>query len=64
MNAMQLAYALLPDDAEWSCSFGNPGERGFNEYFRCPDGERWIISNCAWGDEWSCRRAESLVVTK
>lgn len=41
----QDAYRLLPKDAKWSCSFGNPGEGGFTEYHRTPAGDRWIVSN-------------------
>lgn len=39
------AYKALPTDAAWSCSFGYPGEGGYNEFHRTPAGERWIISN-------------------
>ena len=53
------AYDLLPANAEWSCSFGNPGEGGFNEFYRTPDGKRWIISNGSYGlfaPEWNCQQ--------
>jgi hypothetical protein len=53
---MQQAYDQLPADAEWSCSFGNPGERNFEERYRRPDGTLWIISNGFYGDEWKCER--------
>ena len=46
------AYARLPADAKWSCSFGNPGDAGFCEFFRTPDGKRYEVSNGRWGDEW------------
>ena len=38
-------FQLLPPDAKWSSSFGNPGDGGYVEYYRTPAGERWIISN-------------------
>lgn len=53
------AYAMLPADAAWSCSFGYPGEGGFNEYYRTASGERWIISNGPWDAfplDWQCKR--------
>lgn len=53
---MTAAYELLPTDAKWSCSFGNPGEGNFTEYFRTPNGDRWVISNGRWGDEWKCEK--------
>jgi hypothetical protein len=46
----------LPANAEWSCSFGNPGEGGYTEYHRTPDGTRYVISNGSWdsgGREWT-----------
>ncbi len=53
---MTEAYKLLPADAKWSCSFGNPGESNFNEIYRTPGGDRWVISNGQYGDEWKCER--------
>lgn len=50
----QEAYDLLPTDAVWSCSFGNPGETGFTEYHRTPSGERWVITNGP-RDHWLVR---------
>lgn len=47
------AYAQLPPDAKWSCCFGNPGDGGFSERFKTPDGKRYEISNGRWGDEWT-----------
>lgn len=38
------AYALLPHDAKWSCCFGNPGEEAFDETWRLPNGDRWVIT--------------------
>ena len=39
------ARDVLPIDAEWSCMFGNSGNPGFVEYWRQPNGQRWIIEN-------------------
>lgn len=52
------ATRMLPDDAVWSSSFGNPGEGGFTEYYRTTNGERWVISNGSWMGpaEWKCER--------
>lgn len=53
------AYAQLPKDAVWSSSFGYPGEGGFNEFWRQPDGTRWLIENGPWdglGRNWTCRK--------
>jgi hypothetical protein len=44
------AYAKLPEAAYWSCSFGNPGEGGFSEYYRTPDGRKYVISNGKWDE--------------
>lgn len=56
------AYALLPKDAKWSSSFGNPGEGGFIEYHRTSAGQ-WIISNGPYflsSSEfmWNCVKAD------
>lgn len=53
---MTEALNQLPADAKWSCSFGYPGEGGFTEFYRQPDGTKWIITNGQWGDEWKCER--------
>ena len=39
------AYGALPSEAEWTSSFGYPGEGGFTEYYRTPDGRRFRVSN-------------------
>jgi len=49
------ARAALPDDAEWSSSFGYPGQGGFAEYYRDPRGDRFIIQNGECGDSWTMR---------
>ena len=49
------AYDKLPPDAKWSCSFGYPGEGGFTEIYRTPDGNRFQMQNGYFGDEWSFR---------
>jgi hypothetical protein len=60
MSAIQEAYAKLPQDADWSSSFGNPGEGGYVEYHRRPDGELWSISNGPYDGLqpffWTCRK--------
>ena len=58
------AVRLLPADAKWSASFGNPGEGGYVEYHRRPDGERWQVSNGPWHLhpfelDWHCQKMES-----
>jgi len=46
------AAAALPSNAEWSSSFGNPGEGGYVEYWREPNGgDVWTIGNGAY-DAW------------
>ncbi len=42
------AYDALPKDAKWSSSFGYPGQGGFTEYWRQPDGTQWIVKNGPW----------------
>lgn len=52
------ATANLPADAQWSCSFGNPGEGGYVEYHRDSKGRRHEISNGRWnegGNAWTYR---------
>jgi hypothetical protein len=39
------ATDLLPANAEWSSVFGNHGVGGCTEYFRTPDGQRFVIKN-------------------
>lgn len=54
-------YESLPADAVWSCSFGYPGEGGFVEYFRQPNGTKWIVSNGSYLDcepfNWQVRQS-------
>lgn len=55
------AAAMLPAGSVWSSSFGYPGEGGYVEYHRTPDGERWTIKNgTSYLDSapfcWSCER--------
>lgn len=57
------ACALLPAGAMWSSCFGNPGEGGYCEYWRLPDGRRWVVSNgpyhlCSWEFDWHCQKVE------
>jgi hypothetical protein len=63
MTTYSTALALLPTDAQWSCTFGNQGEGGYCEYHRRPNGERWIISNGPYylhpfEFDWHCQRCE------
>ena len=53
---MTKAYDLLPADAKWSCSFGNPGQGGFTEVYRAPNGDKYEITNGFYGDEWNCKK--------
>lgn len=56
------AHAALPDDARWTSSFGYPGKGGFVEYFRTPDGSRYLISNGPYdgtGHEWTVAKVQS-----
>lgn len=60
MQTQQHALAQLPTDAKWSCSFGYPGQQGFTEYYRQPDGTRWILTNGPWhaiAPDWQIKRA-------
>lgn len=49
---------MLPVDARWSASFGFCGEGGYAEYWRCPNGDRWVIGNGPWHAiepfDWTC----------
>lgn len=58
------ARAQLPADVARSSSFGFPGEGGYVEYWRLPNGERWTISNgphdaLPWAFEWRCEKVEA-----
>lgn len=53
------AAAQLPQGALWSSSFGYAGESGFTEFWRLPDGSRYVISNGsneATRMEFKCQR--------
>jgi hypothetical protein len=56
------AASKLPADSKWSWSFGNPGEGGYIEYHRAPNGERWEISNGLYDASapftWACESAD------
>lgn len=57
------ALQALPDDAKWSCSFGNPGEGGYTEFHRTPAGERWVVTNGPYDAmqfqfDWHCQKSE------
>lgn len=55
------AYAALPAGAVWSCSFGYPGNAGYAEYWREPDGTRWVIENGLHNPQaWAVRRVPPL----
>ncbi len=54
----------LPYGAKWSCSFGNPGEGGYVEYYRAPNGDQWQVSNgpyhlCCWEFDWHAQKLEA-----
>ena len=49
-NTYQDARDQLPAGAQVSSTFGYPGEGGYREYWRMPDGSRWTISNGGWMD--------------
>jgi hypothetical protein len=49
----QEAKAKLPADAAWSCSFGNPGEEQYHEYWRAA-GRRYELAKIDhYADTWS-----------
>jgi hypothetical protein len=55
----QQAINQFPADAEWSCSFGNPGEGGYTEFHRDAAGNRYELANGPWhsnGKTWSIKR--------
>lgn len=50
---MAEAYKLIPQEAVWSCSFGYPGGGGgYQEFWRMPDGQRYIVWRERLSDEW------------
>ena len=49
------AAAKVPAEAQWSCSFGYPGEGGYVEYYRDAAGNRYVVGNGRW-DEYTCPR--------
>jgi hypothetical protein len=51
------AFAILPRDAKWSSTFGNPGESNYSEFYRTLDGRRWEISRKDECDYygWECK---------
>lgn len=57
---VEQAYDALPSDAKWSCSFGYPGEGGFTEFWRTPNGDRWVVTNgkSSINLEWQCRKVD------
>jgi len=57
---MTEAYDRLPQNARRSSSFGYPGEGGYSEYHRTPDGERWVIENGPWNGpaNWTCTKLD------
>jgi hypothetical protein len=57
------AYACLPRQAVWRCSFGFPGEGGFQDWYNLGD-TLWIISNGTYGDEWKAREIPGYFATE
>lgn len=57
------ALTSIPEAAEWTSSFGNPGEGGYVEYHRTQSGDRYTISNGSYEAmqpfDWTCRKVES-----
>ena len=54
------AVESIPHAAEWTSSFGYPGEGGYVEYHRDESGARWVISNGPYHAlrpfDWTCER--------
>lgn len=54
---MKEAYESLPRDVVWSCSFGYPGQGGFQDWFRDTSGTIYIVKNGPYYDsspfKWS-----------
>lgn len=51
---MSEAYAVLPADAEWSSSFGYPGQSPFDEYYRDVTGQRWHVARRGeYPEQWT-----------
>ncbi len=49
------AYRALPMNAELSSSFGYPGQDVYDEFWRTPDGSRYLITKR--DNEWNCALA-------
>ena len=45
METLETTRDKLPDGCKLSSTFGNPGDGGYFEYWRAPDGSRWQIAN-------------------
>jgi hypothetical protein len=55
-DAFHLMQKLAETTLKWSSSFGYLGENGFAEYWRAPDGTRYVISNGTWCEyKWTVR---------
>lgn len=44
----QDAITKVPAGAKVTSTFGNPGDGGYAEFHRAPDGRRWQITNGQW----------------
>lgn len=44
------ARSAIPANAKSSATFGYPGEGGYSEYWRTPDGKVFEISNGPWDE--------------
>lgn len=66
MSTYAEACDRVPPDAVWSSSFGYPGEGGYAEFWRTPDGQRWTITNGPHDAiapfEWRCDRLDVPVI--
>lgn len=56
------ASSKMPPDARWSCSFGNPGEGGYVEYYRDQAGNRYVITNGRWDESGKVWTFEAFVL--
>jgi len=57
------AIKKLPADAKLSSAFGYFSQGNYIEYWRQPDGTRWIVSNGPWHlieceFDWQCQQVE------
>jgi hypothetical protein len=60
MTTYTEALTEIPESAECTSAFGNPGEGGYAEYHRTLNGYRWVIRNGSWDAtapfDWTCTK--------